>query len=133
MSATRFSWHALTLELIVPFRLSYGVSETRQVFWLRLAEDAGWGESAIPPYYHITQAEIVAFWEQMARQDASFPDDPAEIAAWVGAEGPAPARCALDIALHDRIGEETHVITRHAEALEGSSPGRSKARCACRP
>ena len=30
---------------------------------------------------------------------------PCEISSWVGEDGPAPARAALDLALHDRIGK----------------------------
>src|SRR4051812_21246593 len=49
----RLTWHTLTLHLRNPFRLSYGVSETRQAFWLRLDNDEGWGEGTIPPYYRV--------------------------------------------------------------------------------
>lgn len=45
----RLTWRAQTLHLRNLFRLSYGVSETRRLFWLRLADDTGWGEAAIPP------------------------------------------------------------------------------------
>ncbi len=44
------NWEKLTLKLRNPFRLSYGTSETRQAFWIRLANDEGWGEGTIPPY-----------------------------------------------------------------------------------
>jgi L-Ala-D/L-Glu epimerase len=101
---TRLTWQSITLQLRNPFRISYGVSETRQAFWLRLAEDIGWGEGTIPSYYHISDAEMIAFWGTAAARIAPFPDDPADIPAWVGEDGPAPARCALDLALHDRIG-----------------------------
>ncbi len=122
MSASCFSWQSLTLELIVPFRLSYGVSETRQVFWLRLAGDEGWGESAIPPYYHIPWEEIVDFWEMMACGDDPFPDEVGEIAEWVGANGPAPARCALDLALHDRIARRSGQPLYHLLGLAQPEP-----------
>lgn len=102
----RCTWEAITLTLNNPFRVSYGVSDTRQAFWLRLAEDCGWGEGTIPPYYGVNTADMIAFWEATAQRTDPFPDDPAEIAAWVGSDGPAPARCALDIALHDRIGRQ---------------------------
>lgn len=102
-SHARLTWEAITLQLHRPFQLSYGVSETRQAFLLRLAGDAGWGEGTIPPYYHVNEADMFAVWEAAAQRTDPFPDDPAEIAAWVGEEGPAPARCALDLALHDRI------------------------------
>lgn len=105
----RLYWEEITLQLGVPFHLSYGVSQTRQAFWLRLAGDAGWGEGTIPPYYHVDKADMAAFWEMASLRTDPFPDDPAQITAWVGAEGPAPARCALDLALHDRIARQRNV------------------------
>ena len=56
----RLSWEAITLQLHVPFRISHGVSETRRSFWLRLSEDAGWGEGTIPPYYGVDEGDIRA-------------------------------------------------------------------------
>lgn len=102
----RLTWEAITLQLRDPFRISYGVSETRQAFWLRLAEDEGWGEGTIPSYYGISDEAITAVWQQAARRTDPFPDDPANISAWIGQDGPAPARCALDLALYDRIGRQ---------------------------
>ncbi len=102
-SSPRLTWQPITLQLRHPFRISYGVSETRQAFWLRLAGDAGWGEGTIPSYYRISEPEMFACWEAAARRSDPFPDDPSEITSWIGEEGPAPARSALDLALHDRI------------------------------
>ena len=104
MSAgTRLTWKMLTLILKNPFRLSYGVSVIRQAFWIRLEGDEGWGEGTIPPYYGVSQSEMIALWEKASRKSEPFPDDLEGIADWVGQDGPAPARCALDLALHDRI------------------------------
>ena len=108
-SAARLTWQAITLKLQTPFRISYGVSATRQAFWLRLADDAGWGEGTIPSYYNISDEAMAAFWAAAAQRTTPFPDDPADIAAWIGDDGPAPARCALDLALHDRIGRQRDV------------------------
>lgn len=105
----RLTWEAITLQLRDPFHISYGVSDTRQAFWLRLAEDEGWGEGTIPAYYGISDEAITAVWQQAARRTDPFPDDPAEIPAWIGSDGPAPARCALDLALHDRIGRQQNL------------------------
>ena len=99
----RLTWQRNVLHLRNPFRLSHGVSETRHAFWIRLADDAGWGEAAIPPYYGVDDASMIVTWEAAARRSEPFPDDPAQIEGWVGSWGPAPARCALDLALHDRI------------------------------
>lgn len=104
--ANRLTWEMLTLKLRNPFRLSYGVSETRQAFWIRLQGDEGWGEGTIPPYYHIDHSDMIALWEEASHRIQPFPDNPAEVAGWVGNEGPAPARCALDLALYDRIARQ---------------------------
>jgi len=103
VSGTRLTWEMLTMILKNPFRLSYGVSLTRQAFWIRLAGDEGWGEGTIPPYYGVDQSDMIAYWEKASHKDEAFPDDLEGIADWVGQEGPAPARCALDLALHDRL------------------------------
>lgn len=105
--AERVTWQAYTLKLQTPFRVSYGASVTRQAFLLRLAGNAGWGEGTIPPYYGVDTEAMTVLWESAAHSQAPFPDDIAGIATWVGDEGPAPARAALDLALHDRLGKQT--------------------------
>ncbi len=97
------TWEKLTLKLRNPFRLSYGVSETRQAFWIRLARDEGWGEGTIPPYYGVDESTMTGFWDSAAQREDPLPDDIDAVEAWVGASGPAPARCALELALYDRI------------------------------
>jgi L-alanine-DL-glutamate epimerase-like enolase superfamily enzyme len=101
---TRLSWEPITLHLRNPFRISHGVSDTRRAHWLRLAGDEGWGEGTIPPYYGVSDEAMAAVWAAAAGRAAPFPEDPVGISAWVGGEGPAPARAALDLALHDRLG-----------------------------
>ena len=98
---TRLTWEPITLHFRTPFRVSYGASESRRAHWLRLANDEGWGEGTIPPYYGISDDSMTAVWAAAARRAAPFPDDPADIAAWLAADpviaaGPAPARAALD-------------------------------------
>ncbi|MEZ4518980.1 MAG: enolase C-terminal domain-like protein [Chloroflexota bacterium] len=100
----RLTWEHLELQLRNPFRVAYGTSDVRYAFWLRLAGDEAWGEGTIPPYYGISDESMIAVWSAAAERTDAFPDDPADIAAWVGTDGPAPARAALDLALHDRIG-----------------------------
>lgn len=118
----RLTWELITLQLRNPFRISYGVSETRPAFWLRLAGDAGWGEGTIPSYYNISQTNMIAFWQAIAKRSEPFPDDPAEIATWVGEDGPAPARCAVDLALHDRIGRNANQPLYELLGLPRPSP-----------
>lgn len=98
------TWEPLTLHLCNPFRLSYGVTDTRRTFWVRLAGDEGWGEAALPPYYGVTDVELSAVWAAAAARTAPFPDDLTDIPRWIGIDGPPAARAALDMALHDRIG-----------------------------
>lgn len=101
-----FTWQKLTLQLRNPFHLSYGVSSTRDVYWIRLADDSGWGEGSIPPYYHVEQSQMIAAWERLSQQELALPEEPEEVVHWVGAEGPAVARCAVELALYDRIGRK---------------------------
>ncbi len=100
----RLTWQAMELQLHNPFRISYGSSATRTAYWVRLAGDAGWGEGTIPPYYGVDTESMTQYWSEMAVRSDPFPDEPEDIAEWVGQDGPAPARAALDLALHDRIG-----------------------------
>lgn len=104
-----FTWQKIDLQLRNPFRLSYGVSETRSAYWLRLKNDEGWGEGTIPPYYGIDEKDMVSFWEYAASRNENFPNEIDLIGDWIGADGPAPARCALDLALHDRMGRKLGV------------------------
>ena len=67
----------------------------------------GSGEAAIPPYYGVSDESMIALWQSLAAGHTAFPDEPAEIPRWIGPVGPAPARCAVDLALHDRIGRLT--------------------------
>jgi L-alanine-DL-glutamate epimerase-like enolase superfamily enzyme len=105
----RLTWERITLKLRNPFRLSYGTSEERQAYWLRLENDEGWGEGTIPPYYHVDQSETEAVWQAAAQSTIPFPERIEDIGKWVGTDGPAPARCALDLAIHDRIGRKAGV------------------------
>ncbi|RLE06421.1 MAG: hypothetical protein DRJ13_00225 [Bacteroidetes bacterium] len=103
----RLSCEVFTLKLHHPFRLSTGVSTTRTAHWIRLEDDQGWGEGTIPPYYNINDQDMQALWDEKSRSTEPFPEDIEGIQSWIGDQGPAPARAALDLALHDRIGKKT--------------------------
>ncbi|MEO6437016.1 MAG: dipeptide epimerase, partial [Tepidisphaeraceae bacterium] len=107
-SSPLLTWEPLTLKLRNPFRLSYGSTETRQAFWLRLRNDEGWGEGTIPPYYRVDSSAMTECWQRVATGDRPLPDDIAQIASWLP-EGPAPARSALELALYDRIAKQRGV------------------------
>jgi L-alanine-DL-glutamate epimerase-like enolase superfamily enzyme len=104
-AAPLLTWEPLTLKLRNPFRLSYGTTETRQAYWLRLRGDEGWGEGTIPPYYGVDPSAMTNCWQRAAASDRPLPDEVEEIASWLS-EGPAPARSALELALYDRIGKQ---------------------------
>ena len=107
------SWEAITLKFHNPFHLSTGVSTTRRAYWIRLVDDEGWGEGwgegTIPPYYNVKDDDMTSLWDTASLREIPFPDDPAEIPSWIGENGPAPARAALDLALHDRIGKKLNL------------------------
>ncbi len=100
------TWEKITLKLRNPFRLSYGTSETRQAFWIRLSGDSGWGEGTIPPYYGVDEKAMTDFWDAAAQRTGPLPDEIEQVETWVGSNGPAPARCALELALYDRIARQ---------------------------
>jgi L-alanine-DL-glutamate epimerase-like enolase superfamily enzyme len=99
------TWEALTLKLRNPFVLSYGTSESRQSFWIRLKDDEGWGEASIPPYYRVDPSEMIACWQRAVDQDRELPDTLDQVADWIP-QGPAPSRCALELALIDRLAQK---------------------------
>lgn len=117
------SWQSLTLNLRNPFVLSYGATDQRRAFWLRLREDEGWGEGTIPPYYRVDPSAMIACWQaaNINERDRSFPASLQEIDPWMSERGlgilpehsgnapkpaPAPARSAIDLALHDRLAKK---------------------------
>lgn len=105
----RLTWQKIVLKLRNPFRLSYGTSEERTAHWIRLSGDEGWGEGTIPPYYGVSEESMTACWNKAAQKQEAFPDSIEDVSAWVGEEGPAPARAALDLALLDRIARQQRV------------------------
>src|SRR5215207_8505116 len=107
----KFSWEKQTLKLRNPFRLSYGATEERQSFWLRVngaGGDEGWGEASVPPYYRVDAGEMIATWERANASEMPLPETVADVPAYVP-DGPAPARCAVELALLDRIGKRRGV------------------------
>ncbi len=118
----RLSWQKITLKLRNPFRISYGTSEERHAHWIRLGEDEGWGEGTIPFYYHISDESMIELWDKAAQKREPFPEEVDQVSAWVGTDGPAPARAAIDLALLDRIGRKTGKALYELLDLPGPIP-----------
>ncbi|MBN1993168.1 MAG: dipeptide epimerase [Anaerolineae bacterium] len=90
----------ITLTLKTPFRIAHGTSVVRHNVLVHLGDSVG--EGAIMPYGGYTQAEVVAYLQNL---DAAglLGDNPLALEDMLDRlpPGPAPARSAIDIALHD--------------------------------
>lgn len=95
----------LDLPLKTPFRIAHGISTVRQNVLVRFGR--GVGEAALPPYYPHQQAEVLAFLRALDFSawlaHSPFPLQDALAAI---PEGPAAARAALDMAMHDHWAQE---------------------------
>jgi L-alanine-DL-glutamate epimerase-like enolase superfamily enzyme len=90
----------ITLTLKTPFRIAHGTSTARQSVLVHLGDAVG--EGSIMPYYGHTQAEIVAYLEKLDLR-MLLGEDPLALEDALDRlpPGPAPARNAIDTALHD--------------------------------
>lgn len=99
----RFEAEPLTLNLRTPFRIAHGTSTARTNVLVRLGE--AMGEGALPPYYGVTADEACAYVEGL---DLPVPEDgtPPALEHLLDRlpDGPAAARAAVDLALHDLWG-----------------------------
>ncbi len=88
------------------FNLAHGSSDSRTNLLVRIGE--GRGEVPIVPYYGIPSARLL---EELDRASALLEEDPFRIdAVMARIDAPsagfsAPARCGVDLALHDRVGK----------------------------
>lgn len=93
----------LTLHLRTPFRIAYGSSTVRENVLVRIGD--GVGEGALPPYYAYRIDEVLAYLQgldadRLLGNGAFYLEDALDLLP----PGPAPARAAADIALHDHWG-----------------------------
>ena len=117
-----FSWETIQLQLRIPFRLSYGASEQRQAHWIRMRGDEGWGEGTIPPYYNISRQSMLDYWQKQSERLDPLPERFDEIRDWLDPDGPAPARAAIDLALHDYISRKKGLPLHAAMGLKRPEP-----------
>ena len=91
----------ITLHLKTPFRIAHGVSAARHNVLVHL--DDGVGEAALAPHYGYSQTEVMIYLQNLDL-DVLLGDDPLALEDALDRlpPGPAPARTAIDVALHDR-------------------------------
>ena len=103
----RLTCRPLPLPLATPFRTAHGASRKRTNALVELADADGrsfFGEGALPPYYPHDVADVQRYVDALD-PEALLDGPPFALDAQLGrlpAGGPAPARCAVDLALHDR-------------------------------
>lgn len=117
----QFIVEPITLQLKTPFRIAHGVSTARHNVLVQLGE--GLGEAALMPYAGHSQAEIVA-WLQAVDAAAVLGETPLALEDALDRlpDGPAPARAALDMALHDHWAKE---LGQPLYRLLGLNPARA--------
>ncbi len=103
---TSITSHPLDLQLKTPFRVSHGASSIRENVLVRVG--AGLGEAAIVPYYPFGRSEVMEYIDNLDIDELiDWNDGSFSIIDAVAAlpDGPAPARAAADMALHDLWGQ----------------------------
>lgn len=93
----------LTLELHTPFRIAHGASTSRHNALVQIEE--GVGEAALPPYYPHNVSDIRTYAASLDLPDLSEGVPPVRSLIESLPPGPAPARAAVDMALHDLLGK----------------------------
>jgi L-alanine-DL-glutamate epimerase-like enolase superfamily enzyme len=111
----------LALHLKTPFRIAHGTSTVRHNVMVRL--DGAVGEGALAPYYGISQSEVIEYLESLD-PDSLLGEDPLALEDALDRlpPGPAPARAAIDIALHDYWGRQ---LGQPLYRLWGLNPARA--------
>lgn len=107
LSAVHLSCQPLPLPLETPFRTAHGESRERTNALVTLTGPDGqpyFGEGALPPYYPHSVEDIRHYVEALGNADARLGGPPFALHKQLTGlpSEPAPARCAVDLALHDR-------------------------------
>jgi L-alanine-DL-glutamate epimerase-like enolase superfamily enzyme len=105
----KLSWEPYELELRHTFTVASYSRKTTPGVQVRLEYDGftGHGEASMPPYLGHTVESVCAFLQKVDLGPFKDPFQLEEILAYVDSlsEGDAPAKAAIDIALHDLYGQ----------------------------
>jgi L-alanine-DL-glutamate epimerase-like enolase superfamily enzyme len=93
----------LALDLRSPFRIAHGASVSRHNAIVRIGE--GIGEAALPPYYPHDVSDVRTYVASIDLPDLSAGIPAVRDIVEHLPDGPAPARAAVDMALHDLWGK----------------------------
>jgi L-alanine-DL-glutamate epimerase-like enolase superfamily enzyme len=119
------NYEPITLNLETPFRIAHGTSQARHNVLVRIGDGRheGVGEAAPVRQHHETQALVLDYLASLA-EDWPPTDDVFQMEENLAAlpPGSQAARAALDIALHDLIGQ---VLGVPLYRLFGLSPERA--------
>jgi L-alanine-DL-glutamate epimerase-like enolase superfamily enzyme len=111
----------ITLQLATPFRIAHGTSTVRHNLLVHVGQ--GVGEGAMPPYYGYRREELISYVQSIDLEPFLDADPlPLEDALDHLPAGPAPARAALDIALHDHWAQQ---LGQPLYRLWGLNPARA--------
>jgi len=90
----------ITLDLAIPFSIAHGTSTARHNVLVHLGD--GIGEAALPPYYGVSQRDVIGYVQSLDPETLLGADPLAlEEALDRLPPEPAAARAAVDVALHD--------------------------------
>ncbi len=105
----KLSWTPYDLQLNHTFTISGFSRKTTPVVLTRIEYDGlvGYGEASLPPYLGETQASVIEFLRKVDLSAFSDPTHLEEIVHYVDhiAENNTAAKAAIDIALHDLVGQ----------------------------
>ena len=105
----KLSWTPYDLQLKHVFTISGFSRKTTPVVLTRIEYDGlvGYGEASLPPYLGETQASVIEFLKKVDLSSFSDPTHLDEILHYVDhkTENNAAAKAAVDIALHDLVGQ----------------------------
>ncbi|MCR5759350.1 MAG: dipeptide epimerase [Bacteroidales bacterium] len=108
-SRMKLSWEPYELQLSHPFGVSGNTRTTTPDVQVKIEYDGftGYGEASMPPYLGHTTESICAFLANVKLGQFSDPFRIEEIMDYVNSlsKGDAPAKAAVDMALHDLFGK----------------------------